>query len=153
MRALYDPFLHGSGRLFRNEVWFSFKLGQLDRYLYHHSYLIIDLLQFGILEMSGSSSSLIATLVSHLVSLLSSTSLFISSILIDRRLASWTTCLLVYITCYLALFTYVLGTSLCSHDSPTFGIVNTRVWHYLLGIWAFVSHNFIRLSPLAYVTV
>ena len=36
-----------------------------------------DLPQFGILGMSGSSSSLIATLVSHLVSLLSSTSLFI----------------------------------------------------------------------------
>ena len=36
-----------------------------------------DLPRFSILGMSGSSSSLIATLVSHLVSLLSSTSLFI----------------------------------------------------------------------------
>ena len=36
-----------------------------------------DLPRFSILEMSGSSSSYIATLVSHLVSLLSSTSLFI----------------------------------------------------------------------------
>ena len=36
-----------------------------------------DLPQFGILGMSGSSSSHIATLVSHLVSLLSSTPLFI----------------------------------------------------------------------------
>ena len=36
-----------------------------------------DLPRFGILGMSGSSSSHIATLVSHLISLLSSTSLFI----------------------------------------------------------------------------
>ena len=77
MRALYDPFLHGSGRHFGSEVWVSFELGQLDRYPYHHSHLIIDLLRFGILGMSGLSSSLIATLVSHIVSLLSSTSLFI----------------------------------------------------------------------------
>ena len=38
-----------------------------------------DLPQFGILEMSGSSSSLIATLVSHLVSLISSSFIFIFS--------------------------------------------------------------------------
>ena len=77
MRALYDPFLHGSERHFGSVVWVSFELGQLDRYPYHHSHFIIDLPRFGILGMSGSSSSLIATLVSHLVSLLSSTSLFI----------------------------------------------------------------------------
>ena len=77
MRALYDPFLHGSKRHIGSEVWVSFGLGPLGRYPYHHSHLIIDLLLFGILGMSGSLSSHIATLVSHLVSLLSSTSLFI----------------------------------------------------------------------------
>ena len=77
VRALYDPFLHGSGRHFGSEVWVSFELGQLDHYPYHHSHLIIDLPQFGIFGMSGSSSSLITTLVSYLVFLLSSTSLFI----------------------------------------------------------------------------
>ena len=77
MKAFYDPFLHGSGRHFGSEVLVSFELGQLDHYPYHHSHLIIDLPRFGILGMSGSSSSLIATLVSHLVFIPSSTSLFI----------------------------------------------------------------------------
>ena len=95
MRALYDPFLHGSGRHFGSEVWVSFELGPLDRYPYHHLHLISDLLQFGVLGMSCSSLSHIATFVSQLVSPYASTSIHhlsypfsFFSILIDRRLAS-----------------------------------------------------------------
>ena len=118
-----------------------------------------DLPRFGVLRMSCLSLSHIATFVSQLVSLFSSTCIYyfsypfsFFSMLINRCLASWTTCLLVYITCFLALFTYVLVESLFSHDSSTFGIAHIGVWHYLLGIWAFVSHHFIHLSPLAYLT-
>ena len=49
MRALYDPFLHGSRRHIGSEVWVSFTLGPLDRYPYHNSHLISDLLRFGVL--------------------------------------------------------------------------------------------------------
>ena len=92
---MYDPFVHGSKRHIRSEVWVSIALGPLDRYPYHHSHLISDLLQFGFLGMSCSSLSYIATFVSQLVSPFSSTSIHhlsypfsFSCILIDRRLAS-----------------------------------------------------------------
>ena len=52
MRALYDPFLHGSKRHIGSEFFVSFALGPLDCHPYHHSHLISDLLQFGILGMS-----------------------------------------------------------------------------------------------------
>ena len=44
MRALYDPFLHGSGRHIGSEVWVSFTLGPLSRYPYHHSHLMVTCL-------------------------------------------------------------------------------------------------------------
>ena len=91
MRALYDPFLHGSGRHIGSDVWV---LGPLDHYPYHHSHLISDLLLFGVLGMSCSSLSHIAAFVSQFVSPFSSTSshhlsypFSFSSILIDHRLA------------------------------------------------------------------
>ena len=117
MRALYDHFLHGSRRHFWSEVWVSFELSQLDSSAYHHSHLIIDLPRFGILRMSGSSSSLIATLVSHLVSLLSSTSLFhfllSSSIVISlhERRVFWCTSLVAWhcsLMCWLSCFAHMI---------------------------------------------
>ena len=105
-----------------------------------------DLPQFGILGMSDSSSLLIATLVSHLVFLLSSTSLFIfllSSFIVvslHEQRVFWCT---LPVACHYSLMCW----------SSRFGITHTGVWNYLLGIWAFVSHHFINLSPLAYITV
>ena len=73
-----------------------------------------DLLRFGIHGMCCSSLSHIATLLSHFVSSFSSTPIhhlsypFLSSFtLIDRRLASWTTCSLVHITCHWTLFIWM----------------------------------------------
>ena len=40
-----------------------------------------------------------------------------------------------------------------SHGPPIFDIVHTEAWHYLLSIWAFVSHRFIHLLPLALIMV
>ena len=75
MRALYDPFLTmDMGNTLGVKFWFLWYPGSLSTSPFP-SYG--DLPRFGILGMSGSSSSLIGTLVSHLVSLLYSTSLFI----------------------------------------------------------------------------
>ena len=41
MRALYDLFLHGSGRYVGSEDWVSLALGSLDHYLHHHSHPIV----------------------------------------------------------------------------------------------------------------
>ena len=75
-----------------------------------------DLLRFGIHVMSCSSLSHIATLLSQFVSSFSSTPIhhssypFLSSFtLIDRRLASWTTCSLVHITCRWTMFIQMQG--------------------------------------------
>ena len=40
-----------------------------------------------------------------------------------------------------------------SHGLPIFDIVHTEAWHYLLGIWAFVSRRFIHLLPLVFIMV
>ena len=40
-----------------------------------------------------------------------------------------------------------------SHGPPIFDIAHTEAWHYLLDIWAFVSHRFIHLLPLAFITI
>ena len=153
MRALYDPFPHESGRHFGSEVWVSFELGQLDRYPHHHSYLIIDLPRFGIFRMSGSSSSLIATLVSHLFSLLSSTSLFI--FFYPHRSSSRFMNVVSFGVHHLLLSIVhsFVGRVTLLIDSLTFGIAHTGVWHYLLVIWAFIFYHFIHLSPLACITV
>ena len=70
-----------------------------------------DLLWFGVHGMSCSSLSHIATFLSQLVSSFSSAHIHHSSYpfsssftLVDRRLASWTTCSLVHITCRWTLF-------------------------------------------------
>ena len=38
VRALYDLFLHGSGRYVGSKDWVSLVLGLLDHYLHHHSH-------------------------------------------------------------------------------------------------------------------
>ena len=50
MRALYDPFLCGSGWHLGSEVWVSFALGLLDHYLHHHSNNIVTCFDLAFLE-------------------------------------------------------------------------------------------------------
>ena len=108
-----------------------------------------DLPRFGILGMSGSSSSLIATLVSHLVSLFFSTSLFIffyphrSSSRFMNVVSFGAHHMLLGIVCWSSHFSHMILRPLTLH-TQVFGII------YLV---FFVSHHFIHLSPLVYITV
>ena len=141
MRALYDPFLHGSKRHIGSEVFVSFALGPLDCHPYHHSHLISDLLQFDILGMSVRHCHILLHLYPNLFlnfllhifiifripfHFLLSSSIFIS--LHERQLLWCTSPVIGHCSCRYRI------ESPCSHDSPIFDIVHTGVWHYLLGI-------------------
>ena len=112
-----------------------------------------DLPRFGILGMSGSSSSHIATLASHLVSPLSPTSLFIffyplqssSHFMNDVSFGVHHLLLAIVHLCVgrVALLTCFSDIWHCAHKGMELSI------RYL----TFVSHHFIHLSPLAYITV
>ena len=125
MRALYDHFLTMDlGDTLGVRFGFLWYPGSLSTSLFP-SYG--DLPRFSILGMSGSSSSLITTLVPYLVSLLSSTSLSIffyphrSSSRFMNDVSFGVHHLL------LGIVHYVLVESLCSHDCPAFGIAHTWV--------------------------
>ena len=132
----------------------------LDHYLHHHSHLIVTCFN---LTFLGRVVRRCHTLPHLYPSLFLPFFCFIhssvsypfqsSSTLIDHRLTSQATCLLVHFTYHFTLFIRMLVESPCSHDPLIFDIARTRVWQYLLGIWAFVSHHVFHLSPLAYITV
>ena len=160
MRALYNPFLHGSGRHIGSEVWVSFALGSLDHYLYHHSCHIVTCFD---LAFMGWVFRLYHTLL-H----------FYPSLFLHFLLHSFIICLIPFhllLPSSIVVLLYEWRVLWCtspivrhcsfgcriespySHGPPIFDIAHTEAWHYLLGIWAFVSRRFIHLLPLPFITV
>ena len=155
VRALYHPFFHGSGRHIGSEVWVSFALGSSDYYLYHHSrhtMTCFDLAFMGwvvrhyhTLLHFYTSLFLYFLLNTFIIRLIPFHFLLPSSIvvLLHERRVLW--CTSPIVGCKVE--------SPYSHGPPIFDIAYTKAWHYLMGIWAFVSHNFIHLLPLAFIMV
>ena len=79
MRALYDLFLHGSGRYVGSEDWVLVVLGPLDHYLRQHSHPIVACFNLSSLELVVRHSHVMLCFLSQLFSLFSSTLLHHSS--------------------------------------------------------------------------
>ena len=159
MRALYDPFLHGSGRHVRSEEWVSLALGRLDHYLHHHSRPIVACFDLSLLEW--------VVRCYHTLTL----SIPIVFTIFFCILSSFVLSLFVFFYPRRSSFCFLNGMS-SSIYNLSFGIIHLYVgwiigltqffdiWHCALrglvlsfGCLGFVSHRFIHLLPLAFITV
>ena len=160
MRTFYDHFLHGFGKHIGSEVWVSFTLGSLDHYLYHHSRHTVTCFD---LAFMGWVVRHYHTLLHFYPSLFLHFLLhpFIISLILFRLLLPLSIVVSLHERRVLWCTSPVIGhcsfgcrvESPYSHGPPIFDIAHTEAWHYLLGIWAFVSRRFIHLLPLAFITV
>ena len=160
MKALYDPFLHGSRRHIGSEVWVSFTLGFLDHYPYHHSCHTVNCLDLAFMgwvilhyhTFLHFYLNLFLHFLLHpfIIRLIPFRLLLPSSIVVSLHewRVRWCTSPVVGHCSFGCRVE-----SPYSHSPPIFDIAHTEAWHYLLGIWAFVSHCFIHLLPLAFITV
>ena len=154
VRALYNPFLHGSGRHIGSEVWVSFALGSLDHHLYHysrHTVTCFDLAFMGWVAHHYHTllhfyPSLFLHFLLHpfIIRLILFHLLLPSSIVVSlhERHVLWCTSPVVGNCSFGCRIE-----SPYSHGPPIFDITHIEAWHYLLGIWAFVSCRFIHLLP------
>ena len=160
MRALYDPFLHGYRRHIGSEEWVSLALGPLDHYLHHHSRPIVAYFDLSLLGWVVHRYHTLSHFLSLLFSLFSSVLLHhsfypfsFSSTLVDHHFASWTACPLEFINLSFGIVHLYVGwvTRLAR---------SSDIWHCALrglvlsfGYLGFVSHCFIHLWPLAFITI
>ena len=140
MRALYNPFFHGSGRHIRSEVWVSFALGSLDHYLYHHSRHTVTCFDLAFMwwvvrhyhTLLHFYPSLFHHFLLHpfIIRLIPFCLLLPSSIVVSlhEQLVLWCTSPVVG-QCSFGCRVE----SPYSHSPPIFDIAHTEAWHYLLG--------------------
>ena len=161
MRALNDPCHHGSRWHIGSEVWVSFVLGFLDHYLHHHSHHIVTCFDLPFLRWVVRHCHTLLHLFPNLfLHFLCLHSLFVSSLFIfsyPPRSSSRFMNDECFGACHLLFDLFIYLDTWLSH------LTHMVLWYLTLRtqgfgtiyleIWAFVSHRFIHILPLAYITV
>ena len=157
VRALYYLFLHGSGRYVGSDDWVPLVLGSLDHYLHHHSRPTVACFYLSLLGWVVRQYHTLAPFLSWLFSLFSSalhsSYPLLGWVVRQCHFASWTVCPLAFVNLsFGTVHLYVGRVTMLTRFSD--------MWHCALrglvlpfGYLSLVSHRFIHLLPLAFITV